>query len=297
MSALPPVSLILCSRNRPELLLASAHSILAGDDVPAELVIVDQSDARHEEVAGLSRKGTCHVRYLWTHTKGLSKANNIGARIAAHDILVFTHDDVLVTHDWLPQIVTALIGAGRRAVITGRVLPTEPEIAGGFVPTLKEDETPRVYQGRVWEDVLYPLNMAMYRSALEEIGPFDERLGPGTPFPGGEDNDLGYRLLEAGYRIHYLPDAVLYHRAWRRGDERRHLRWNYGRAQGAFYAKHWSFKNPYMIKRTVHEVAWRTDVMAHHLRYTRSVAGDQAVSIIGMMLGASEWLLTQRLRA
>jgi GT2 family glycosyltransferase len=297
MSALPAASLILCSRNRPELLLASVRSILAADDVPAELVIVDQSNVRHEELAALTFDTACAVRYVWTHTKGLSKANNIGVRTATGEILVFTHDDVLVPCDWLGQLVTALVSAGRRAIVTGRVLPTEPEIPGGFVPTRKEDENPRVYEGRIWEDVLYPLNMAMYRSALEEIGPFDERLGPGTPFPGGEDNDLGYRLLEAGYRIHYLPEAMLYHRAWRGEDERLRLRWNYGRAQGAYYAKHWTLKDPYMIKRAVYEVAWRTDVLAHHLRYSRSVAGDQAVSIFGMLCGASEWLLTQRIRA
>jgi GT2 family glycosyltransferase len=293
MSSLPPVSLILCSRDRPELLLASVNSILAGATLPNELIVIDQSQVRHEQLATMTGDRSCDVRYIWSQTKGLSKANNQGVKLARYDILAFTHDDVIVAEDWLHTLVSALVAVGRRAVMTGRVLPTEPEVPGGFVPTLKEDEHPHVYQGRIWEDVLYPLNMAMYRSALEEIGPFDERLGPGTRFPGGEDNDLGYRLLEAGYQIHYVPDAALYHRAWRPEEERLKLRWGYYRGQGAYYAKHWALGDPYMIRRAAVEVSHRARLMAYHLRYSRWVARNQAVSILAILSGATESLVSR----
>jgi len=41
---LPPASLVLCTRNRPPLLADTLRSILDGEEVPAEIVVVDQSD-------------------------------------------------------------------------------------------------------------------------------------------------------------------------------------------------------------------------------------------------------------
>ena len=97
-----------------------------------------------------------------------------------------------------------------------------------FAPSTKVDTAPAVYHGRLHEDVLYTGNMAMDRSAARAVGVFDERLGPGTSFPSAEDNDFGFRLLEAGYRIVYVPEALLYHRAWRSERDYVRLRWSYG---------------------------------------------------------------------
>src|SRR5439155_23952935 len=104
--------------------------------------------------------------------------------------------------------------AGPRTIATGRVLSTAPETPGGFAPSTKIEEASIVYEGRVGKDVLWGNNMAMYRSAIAPIGGFDERLGVGSHFPSSEDNDLGFRLLEAGYRFIYVPEAVLYHWYW-----------------------------------------------------------------------------------
>jgi hypothetical protein len=54
--------------------------------------------------------------------------------------------------------------------------------------------------------------MALRRSILENIGPFDEALDVGTPVRGGGDSDIFRRILAAGYRIVYDPDALNWHR-------------------------------------------------------------------------------------
>jgi GT2 family glycosyltransferase len=139
--------------------------------------------------------------------------------------------------------------------------------------------------------VLYPLNMALYRSALAEVGGFDERLGPGTPFPASEDGDLGFRLLEAGYAIHYAPQAALVHRAWRTQRDYLPLRWGYGLGRGAFYAKHLSWRDRQMRRR-----AWRDLARLRHwpgllLRDRRAAQGD-IVLVGGIVWGALRWAAT-----
>jgi len=293
-TSLPATSLIIPSRNRPEFLLATVESILQGDEVPSELIIIDQSKAPNPVLGALTTQRTCDIRYLWTQSVGLSQANNRGIGAARHDLLVFTHDDVVVTPAWFGTLVRALLAAGMRNVVTGRVPPTKAEAPGGFQLTIKVDEAPAVYEGRVGKDVLLPLNMAMYRSAIDEVGGFDVRLGPGTSFPGGEDNDLGFRLLEAGYRIIYVPEAVLYHRAWRTKQDYVPLRWSYGRAQGAFYAKHLKLQHRYMLRRLCQDVMHYTYVSFWGMRHQRHRAYGHGMFVLGILSGAIQWLLTQR---
>lgn len=248
----PAGSVILATRNRPALLTDTVASILYGDTLPAEVIVVDQSDRPHPQLGEDSR-----VRYLWTETRGLSRANNLGTSAARNEWLVFTHDDVLAEPDWYGRMLGALVQGGPRTVVTGRVLAAEPETAEGFAPSLNPSTTPAVYEGRNGRDVIWPMSLALHRSALEAVGGFDERLGPGTPYPAAEDNDLCHRLLEAGYRIVFEPAAVVHHRAWRPRSEHASLRYDYGRGQGAFYAKHLGLRDRYMLRRLAGDVAGR----------------------------------------
>lgn len=292
---LPGTSLIICSRNRPQLLLESGESILHGDEVPDELLIMDQSDAPHPTLSTWTHVRTCTIRYHRMTIIGECPAKNTGIVRAQHDVLVFADDDILAAPTWFGALVRALLLAGPRAVVTGRVLPTEEGIPGGFVPVTNENPNAAVYQGRVGQDVLYPMNMAMYRATITEIGHFDERLGAGGPFRGGEDNDYGYRLLEAGYRIHYVPDAVLYHRAWRTARDYLPLRWAYGYCQGAFYAKHLSLTDRYILNRMRTDIARHVSRLIRYIfRRSRRQTCADAVYVLGMLYGATKWLITQR---
>lgn len=275
------VSLVVPTRGRARYLLDTVASVLGGDRVPAELLVVDQSDRPSDGLVDRVERG-CRVRYLWRPGRGLSRALNLGIDAAEHDVLAFTHDDVLVTPEWLAALVDALREAGPAAVVTGRVLAGAPERAGGVVPTLKEDPRPATYAGRVGEDVLFPLNMAMHRDAVRRVGLFDERLGPGTFFPGAEDNDFGLRLLEAGLSILYRPEAALYHRAWRA--DYMSLRFDYGRGQGAFYAKHLDLRDRYMLRRLLAECRGGVGGVVRG----RAARGNLAY-LGGMLVGALGW--------
>jgi GT2 family glycosyltransferase len=291
----PAVSLIVCSRNRPRLLVDTVRSILAGSMVPAEMLIIDQSDGENEELAGLDTDRHCNIRYCWSPTVGLSRANNAGIAAARHDLLVFTHDDVEVTSDWLEVIVAAVVAAGPRVVVTGRVLPAAGE-EGGFVPSTKAEPSPTVYRDRTCSGVLYPMNMGMYRHAFEVVGLFDERLGPGTPFPAAEDNDLCDRLLRAGFEVHYVPTATLYHRAWRSDRDYLGLRWAYGRGQGAFYGKLLSVRDGHARRCLGADVAHRTRRLVRGLRKNRRHSIGETTYLLGLIAGMGQWLLTHRFR-
>ena len=131
-----------------------------------------------------------------------------------------------------------------------------------------------------------------------EIGGYDERLGPGTRFPASEDTDLSYRLLDAGCEVRHLPDAVMLHRGWRTQTDRIRLRWNYARGQGAFYMKHASLRDRFVLRAAAAEVRIRLRCAAQAtIKGPATEAVAQLVSLGGLVWGAIGWFVRYRIYA
>jgi O-antigen biosynthesis protein len=281
---LPPASVVIATRNRPQLLQATVESILAGDEVPAEIVVADQSDNPSSSLADLSRDG-CSVRVVASASRGLSRARNDGAAAASHELLAFVDDDMLADRRWFGSLVRALAGAAPKTVVTGAVQLPPGERVRSFSPATQAHTPGAVFEGSLDRDVLAGGHMAIARSDLDAMGGFDPRLGAGSAYPAAEDNDLGLRLLAAGYRIAYVADAVLYHRAWRPGWRYPLVRFAYGRGKGGFYAKQ------QLRQRAIHDVAHRVRRFpVQAIRRPLLAAGDVAY-VAGILVGSTRWWL------
>ncbi|MEA2562772.1 MAG: hypothetical protein QOH06_4276 [Acidobacteriota bacterium] len=117
--------------------------------------------------------------------------------------------------------------------VTGRVLPLGPEQPGLYAVSSRTSALPADFAGRALPWLVGTGgNFAARRDLLLRVGGFDERLGAGSPGGSGEDMDLLYRLLRAGARIRYEPQAVIYHERQPR-DRRLASRSAYGRGIGA----------------------------------------------------------------
>lgn len=292
MTLVTQTSLTIVSRQRQAMLADCVASVLSGERVPAEIVVIDQSDQPHPVLSHLKPSVPCNLRYVCSPPLGLGRATNLAFNMCRHEIVAFTHDDVLATPAWFGNLVDAQHHAGERSVVTGQVRAL-PEHPGGFQLTLKEDPEPAIYTQPMDYLVLYTFNMCLHAQTFRDIGGFDTRMGPGTPFLSADDEDLGLRLLRAGHAIHYVPQAVLYHREWRSPESYVPMRWQYGVGRGAFYAKHLSLRDRYTFDRM------RRDVYLHVKRAVRcafsdprTAKGDLALTA-GMLLSAARWLITR----
>ena len=173
-------------------------------------------------------------------------------------------------------------------VVTGKVIAGPAEVPDAEAPSLSALDKPQLSAGRIDADPLAGPNWACARGALLDVGPFDERLGAGGRYYSAEDNDMGYRLLEAGHQIAYLADAVVVHRAWRRGEDLLRVEWTYGIGQGAFFAKHLA-RDGWMLRRLLRELWNRRPLKRGRLK--RDVA-----YVTGLLYGMSRWLVTERRR-
>jgi hypothetical protein len=62
-ASLPPTSLIIGSRSRPQFLLDTVESVLQGDEVPAKLII-DQRGAPHRILSTVVTDCPCKIQYV-----------------------------------------------------------------------------------------------------------------------------------------------------------------------------------------------------------------------------------------
>ena len=291
------VSVVVCTRDRPELAAAAVASILAGETSPLEVLVVDQSDEPPPVYEGLGAGTPVAVRHLVAPARGVSFARNLGADEARGSVVAFVDDDVLAEPGWLGALVAPLEGLLATRTVTGRVLAGEPEVDDAFVPAISvPDFAHAVYRGRLPIDVLAGGNMAIARDVLTRVGGFDARLGPGTPFPSSEDNDLGLRLLDAGVEIVHVPEAVVVHRAWRPGREYPLVRWRYGLGKGGFYAKHAWNHGPYGLRRAARDVAKRLVRAPRVVWRTPRYAAGELTYGAGIALGMVRWAVRGRAR-
>ncbi|HEV8337653.1 MAG TPA: glycosyltransferase family A protein [Candidatus Polarisedimenticolia bacterium] len=245
----PRISVLIATADRPELLEDCLRCLRASTFQDAEVLVLDQSRAPVPPPALNDSDGGPRVRHVLCPRRGKSAALNVGISLARGSLLAFTDDDCRVAPDWL-EVMAVALEQGERLVLTGRVLAgeTEGETAAA-APSLRDDAAERIYRQPASRDVLFGNNMAIPAEILRRVGPFDEALGPGTPAPAAEDNDLGYRLLKAGIPIRYLPAMVVVHRSWRGEREQVGLYLGYGLGQGAFYRKHLARRDLHMLSR------------------------------------------------
>lgn len=229
-----PVSVVICTRDRPAALARCLGALRDGDLLPAELVVVDQGrGGSARAVVEPSRAAGWRVSYLAQEPRGLAAAQNAGVAAAAQPVVAVTDDDCVPDRGWLAVVARTLAGRPGVDVLAGRVLPAPPWGEKRVPVSSRTSTARRDFRGRQapWH-VGSGNNFALRREWYLRVGGCDERLGPGAPGQGGVDMDLFYRLLRAGARVRYEPDALVLHERQTPAD-RRARRPMYGHGMGA----------------------------------------------------------------
>ena len=218
-SLLPYISVIVCTRFRPESLARTLDALLLMDYPHYEIIVVD--NAPPNEATKELLEGYTDVRYLLEPRAGTNRARNTGISCANGEIVAFIDDDAVPDPRWLRGIAAGFADPSIGCV-TGLILPAEMETPaqelfemgyGGFGIGFRKI----VLRIDTWKyaqylpDIGQGCNMAFRKDLLYKFGLFDVVLDGGTPTRGGGEIDMFHLTLRAGYGIEYRPDALMFH--------------------------------------------------------------------------------------
>jgi GT2 family glycosyltransferase len=223
----PRVSVVVCTHNGAATLGQCLERVGRVSYPDFETIVVDDGSA--DGSAAIARAhGAILVE---TEHLGLSHARNTGIERASGEVIAFLDDDAYPDPDWLHHLAAAL-RENRHAGVGGPNIPPADDglvadcvaaAPGGPIHVLVSDREAEHLPG---------CNMAFRKTALDEVGGFDERFRV-----AGDDVDVCWRLQKAGHTLGFSAGAVVIHR--RRDSIRRYLRqqFGYGKAEALLERK------------------------------------------------------------
>jgi len=224
------LSVVVCTYRRVDKLEACLAS-LAAQSLPKdqfEVIIVnnapDEAARVQQVVSNVFATTGLAWRVVQADRPGLFHARNAGLGAVQGEIVSFIDDDATASPDWLWQLARAFREHPQAGVIGGHIVLVPPEprpyvLRGGrerywshFVTQYPD----YVEVTNYWE-FPWGANWSARRDALRRVGGFP------TDFKGfanferrglaviGDDLIAAGRIMQLGYRIAILPQAIVYH--------------------------------------------------------------------------------------
>lgn len=303
---IPRATVAVCTRDRLEDLDRCLRALAAVPAQGQEVLVVDSASRDGEAVRALVERHV-GVRYVREERAGLDIARNRALREARNEIVIFCDDDAEVDEGWLGALCRNFIDP-RVLCVTGLILPLELETpaqewferTNGFSRGYE-----RVRHDGVDHDAFFVsrigagASMALRRSVLDSIGPFDEALDAGTLTRSGGDHDYFTRILAAGYCIVYEPAALSWHRHRREWHELRTAVHGYGTGVWAYLTRQLLAGEPRAVVVALGWLRWQlSGVLKTVLGMRTLLPLDLALAEIrGCFAGPRAYLRARRLHA
>lgn len=286
------LSIIIVNYNVKHFLEQCLHSVQSAiNDQEIEVFVVDNNSV--DGSLDMVKKKFPDVKIIANkYNAGFSKANNQAIREARGEYVLLLNPDTVVENDSFSKIISfmdehpdagglgvkMLDGAGRFLPESKRGLPT-PAVAFykifGLSRLFPKSKTFGKYhlsyldKDRVHEvEILSGAFMLMRKKVLDKIGLLDE-----TFFMYGEDIDLSYRIIKAGYKNYYLPETRIIHY---KGESTKKSSVNYVftfyNAMVIFAKKHFSAKNASLFAGLINLAVYFRAFLALFSRVMKKIA-------------------------
>lgn len=161
-----------------------------------EIIVVDAS--KKETLLDIKKKFP-KVRWLYYKNKSRKKRTfveqlNLGTAKAKGDILVFVDSGCIVKKNWLTELINPIKKEKENFVV-------------GFVKPMNKKSIHDSHYDKQTKYVEFcgTAGSALKKSVALDIGKRDKN------FNYGSDVDFSWRAINKGYKIRYVPKAIIYH--------------------------------------------------------------------------------------
>ncbi len=212
------VSVLIVTYNSTNIITTVLESLNRQSYRDFEVILVDNAstDTTRGIVERFARRATFPLTTIYLgENRGFAGGNNIAYEHASGEYIALLNPDARASEDWLAELVRGLDTDSTAGICTSRVLTWDGsavDSAGDVLLSTLRCFKRESRQSEVFVKPEYVFSAcaaaAMYRrEMLETIGFFDEDF-----FIQCEDTDLSMRAQVAGWKVLYLPGAVVYHR-------------------------------------------------------------------------------------
>lgn len=306
------LSIIIVNYNVEHFLEQCLHSVReASKNLSTEVFVVDNNSV--DGSVDMVRKKFPEVKLIANKDNvGFSRANNQAIKISEGEYVLLLNPDTVVEADTFEKVVSfmdshpdagglgiqMLDGTGKFLPESKRGLPT-PSVAFYKIFGLsalfpKSKRFGRYHLGYLDKnethevEILAGAFMVLRQSVLDKIGLLDEDY-----FMYGEDIDLSYRIIKAGYKNYYYPEARIIHY---KGESTKKSSVNFVfvfyRAMAIFAEKHFSQQNARMFSFLINLAIYLRAGVAIFRRFLERIIVplvDAAVIYGGISLLSQYW--------
>jgi glycosyltransferase involved in cell wall biosynthesis len=199
---LPAVSVVVPVYNSEDTVEGTIRSLLGLKyPSPVELIFVDNRST--DRTSEILQSYSPRIRVIREPKPGQSPARNRGTREARSTVVAFTDADCVADPHWLAELVAPLSDS-RVGISGGNIRAIQPCNSIQQFGDLLHDHEKAIHTYK--PPYAISMNWASRRSVLLSVGGFDETMHR------GEDCDLSYRIVQAGFEIVYRDGAIIYHR-------------------------------------------------------------------------------------
>lgn len=208
--SLSKVSIIIVNYNGKELLKKCLDSLFKIEYDNFEVIIVDNNST--DNTIEFITENYPFIQILKLDSnKGFAEPNNLAAKIAKGDFLLFLNNDTVVTPNFISEMMKILEHDKTIGICQSLLLKPDGSIdsSGDFI-----DKLGVVYNSKTKIKEIRNISSARGASMLIEkkifnkLGGFDEKF-----FFSFEDVDLGWRTWILGYKVVIVPNSIVYHSA------------------------------------------------------------------------------------
>ena len=225
----PMVSVVICACNAERTMRACLESLRTIDYPNYEVVVVD--DGSRDATAAIAADFP-EFRLIRQPNKGLSVARNVGMQAAHGELIAYTDSDCVVDPHWLTLIVRTMTAGGFDGCGGPNYAPHEEGWVEGSVAA-SPGAPCHVLTGDDRAEHLAGCNMVFRKEALAAVGGFDSQFRA-----AGDDVDICWRMLDAGYSLGFCPAAFVWH--FRRSTIKAYYgqQRGYGKAEAMLFLKY-----------------------------------------------------------
>ena len=205
---LPKISIIIVNYNGKELLQKCLESLFKTDYENFEVILVD-NNSTDGSIEFVTKNYPKIIVIKLDSNKGFAEPNNVGAKIAKGEHLLFLNNDTVTTSNFISEMVKVLQKDDQVAICQSLLLRPNGDVdsSGDFI-----DKIGIVYNSKTKIDQIKEVSsargacMMIRKKIFDKLGGFDEKF-----FFSFEDVDLGWRSWILGYKVVIAPNSIVYH--------------------------------------------------------------------------------------